>query len=233
MKENPKNQDDDYGKPRKGINPLTGKPRGLVPFEDVTDTGFTCRIAIVNPPEAHGDDQPKQSRVTDENGTPWDFVNPDFTPIKRESLRAPFFISARLLPALRVGGAVVSLEAAGTTSDWRDRFRYYIDLPDGSNYAGSLKSGVGGCSLQEAFVSLLAFLGAAAESCDRQQRTGRPGENAALCPQPVVEWASQHADEIGLLQQIQDEIVWREQYAHVAELCRALNAQKNPNRNEE
>jgi hypothetical protein len=111
-------------------------------------------------------------------------------------LHPPFEISARLLPSLHIGGAWVSLEYAGSTSDGRQRFRYYIDLPDGTEHvAAELKSGVGGCDLQEGFENLLAFLGAAAES---YRYRGMQGENSDLFPESVNAWAALNSDEIDL-----------------------------------
>jgi hypothetical protein len=103
------------------------------------------------------------------------------------TLLAPFEISSRLLPALRIGGAWISLEysALPGRGDGRIVYRYYIDLPDGYEHtANNLKSGCFGGTLQEGFQSLLAFLGSADEE---------------LFPAKVVEWARQNEDEIGLL----------------------------------
>lgn len=109
------------------------------------------------------------------------------------TLSPPFSISARLLPALTLAGATIQLENDGWTSDRRQRFRWTIDLPDGSEHTGNdLKSGVGGCSLQEAFGSLLSFLSAAGASWP-------DGENADLFPAAVCEWAAWHSDELSFL----------------------------------
>lgn len=114
------------------------------------------------------------------------------------TLREPVRISSRLLPGVQVGGAWVQLEYAGETSEGRQRYKWTIDLPDGSEFSGSdLKSGCGGGSLQSGFESLLSFLGAAAESW---RYRGAEGENSDLFPQAVVEWAAQNSDEISLLQ---------------------------------
>ncbi len=124
-------------------------------------------------------------------------------------IHLPFTIGSRLLPALRIGDAFLSLErddyaTAYQSPEGRDIFRWYVDLPDGTEHsAADLKSGCQGCTVQEAFCSLLSFLDAAQESLAYQERHGR-GEvnddsNASLFPRPVVEWAHQHADEIGSL----------------------------------
>lgn len=112
------------------------------------------------------------------------------------TLRDPIIITPRLLPGVKIGNTFISLERDGETRDNRDRFRWSIDL-DGKEYSGNdLKSGCGGCSMLEAFRSLVSFLSAAVESYSYKQRTGREGENIDLFPLPVVEWAYQHSSEI-------------------------------------
>lgn len=117
-------------------------------------------------------------------------------------LHPPFEISSRLLPALRVGGAVIQVEYSKRPGrDGRVRYQYTIDLPDGREYvADDLQSGCGGGTLQEGFESLLCFLGACGESVNYQTRTGGEGENADLFPDFVAEWASQNTDELAMVQ---------------------------------
>jgi hypothetical protein len=54
MKEKPKIQEDDYGKPRQGINPLTGKPRGPSRLREAKDTDW---LAIISSAEPEVEDQ--------------------------------------------------------------------------------------------------------------------------------------------------------------------------------
>jgi hypothetical protein len=121
---------------------------------------------------------------------------------ERMKLHPPFQISARLLPALRIGDAWLHLEHSDRPGDQgRDRYRWTLDLPDDSEYTDDdLQSGVQGGSLQEGFGSLLAFLGAAAESLEWRLRhnTKEADEdsNERLFPTRVVEWAYQNDDEI-------------------------------------
>lgn len=117
-------------------------------------------------------------------------------------LSPPFAISARLLPAIQIGGAWISLEYSRRgTSDGRTRYQWAIDLPDGSEHTGDdLKSGCGGGDLQGGFVSLLSFLAACGESVKFAQRTGREGENADLFPAPVAQWAADHTDDLMLVE---------------------------------
>jgi hypothetical protein len=114
-------------------------------------------------------------------------------------LHPPFIITPRLLPGVKIGKGFISLERDVTTNDNRDRFRWYVDI-DGKEYTDNdLKSGVGGCSFQEAFAALFSFLSAAAESYSYRQQTGTTGENEDLFPNSVVEWAYQHNSEIEIL----------------------------------
>ena len=115
-------------------------------------------------------------------------------------LNPPFEISPRLLPAVRVGSAFVSIEFAGQTSDGRARYRYHIDTPDWEYTGDDLKSGVGGGSLESGMESLLSFLSACGEAVAYSQRTGRESENADLFPPHVAQWCYQNSDELSLLQ---------------------------------
>ena len=116
-------------------------------------------------------------------------------------LSPPFIISARLLPALRIGDATLSLERMDElTPDNRDRFTWYLDMADGSEYSDSdLRSGVGGCTLQEAFRSLLSFLIHSAESYRPDDRDPRNNRSAGLFAEPVEEWTSANSEELSAL----------------------------------
>lgn len=112
------------------------------------------------------------------------------------TLKHPFFISSRLLPAVRVGEDTVSIEFGKQSPDGRIHYRVHIDFVDGTEFVDeSLRSGVGGGSLRDGMSSYLSFLGAAAES----YRNGS-GENSDLFPPHVVEWAHQHNGEISVVQ---------------------------------
>ena len=115
-------------------------------------------------------------------------------------LHEPFQISARLLPAIKVGKVTISIEADGKTSDGRIRWKYYLDGKDWEYENNDLKSGVGGGSLQDAFASLLSFLSACGESIAYGRRSGTPGDNANLFPPHVGEWADQYSDELSMLE---------------------------------
>jgi len=116
------------------------------------------------------------------------------------TLNPPFAISARLLPALVIGGATISIERISITPDNRDRFQYFIDLIDGKQCSGDdLRSGCGGGSIQSTFVSLLSFIDAFAEAHFYQLRSGRKSENADLFPTELAQWACENSDEISMI----------------------------------
>ena len=112
-------------------------------------------------------------------------------------LHPPFSIGSRLLPSLTVGDGTLSLEQVGRDRFGRGVYRWYVDILAGEFSAADL---VGPGGLQAVFGSLLAFLGAAAESYGYSQRSGQQGENSDLFPPAVVEWAYQHSDELSMLQ---------------------------------
>ena len=109
---------------------------------------------------------------------------------------APMFISSRLMAALKLpDGSTAHVSYLGRTYEGRQHYEWAIDDADGKQLGtdNDLHSGVGSpADYREAMESLLAFLGAAAESTDG-------GENADLFPIAVVEWARENSDEIGSL----------------------------------
>lgn len=119
-------------------------------------------------------------------------------------LHAPFFISARLLPALKLGDLIISLEMLPRESDGRNRYRYFIDPPAGCRAkpleASDLRSGCQGGTLVQGFGSLLCFLDSAAESKRWGERTGYRGENAGLFPAWVLNRVDE--SEIGYLREL-------------------------------
>lgn len=112
------------------------------------------------------------------------------------NLKYPFFISARLLPAVKVGEDTLSIEFGDETRDGRVAYRVYVDFSDGEEYVDeSVRSGVGGGNLRDGMSSFLSFLGAAAEAYRRGH-----SENANLFPKRVVEWAHRYDGEIACVQ---------------------------------
>lgn len=116
-------------------------------------------------------------------------------------LYRPVCITPRLLAGVQVDGASVSIGYAQRPgSGGRVRYRYCIDLPDGTAHEGDdLHSGCQGGSLQAGLACLLSFLSACGESAAYALRTGRGGENADLFPTAVAAWAMGCRDELGAL----------------------------------
>lgn len=127
---------------------------------------------------------------------------------------SPVIISPRLLPGVRIDSvrwlgrdddnagaptvtetAWVSVESTDDTNrDGKPRWRYFIDLPDGTEHVGDDLHGWGDAG--EMLATLLAFLDACAES--RRYSDG-DGENSRLFPDDVGAWAEHVSDELGLL----------------------------------
>lgn len=114
-------------------------------------------------------------------------------------LLSPFIISARLAPALSVGGATLSFNSNN----------FIIDLPNGEehvitdfHFAPGCRGDSAGKRLQDGFASILSFLSACAESRQYAVRNGKSpmeGENSDLFPENVGQWAEENSDEIAML----------------------------------
>lgn len=96
-------------------------------------------------------------------------------------LHAPFIIGPRLLPALRVHDMIISIDYDHAEGH-RIYFRYYIDGPGVEHSRADLSSP--NANMQEAFASLLAFMGQPEESF----------------PDQIVRWCEANADDIAILQ---------------------------------
>ena len=108
-------------------------------------------------------------------------------------LKPPFFISARLLPAVRIGDMTLSMEMLPRESDGRNRYRYFFDFPKGKSVEGAdLRSGCQGGTLVEGFGSLLAFLDSAASSAS-SDKCGFPPK--------VLRRVSDNESEVGALRE--------------------------------
>jgi hypothetical protein len=115
-------------------------------------------------------------------------------------LHSPFFISARLMPAIEIGNVTISIAFSPTATKGKSRYNVWFDFPNGKSYQDtSLRSGGCGGNLQEGMASLLSFLGAAGESYSYTMRTGRKSDNADLFEKPIVKWAYQNLDEISMI----------------------------------
>ena len=112
-------------------------------------------------------------------------------------IRCPLEITPRLQAGFRLGAGPniswVSIQRE-QSQDFRDRFSYAIDLPGGfSHEAADLASGIGGCTLQGALVTLLSFFSAAADAY-RYTQAGGDSDNSDLFPPEIMEWASDNDD---------------------------------------
>ena len=107
-------------------------------------------------------------------------------------LHPPFIISARLLPALQIGDAWLSLDHGAT---------FWIDLPDGTEHRiEDFHQGAGNRDLVDWFSAILSFLSAAVESRNyREQRREseiNPDGNEGLFPPDIVDWACENSSGI-------------------------------------
>lgn len=110
---------------------------------------------------------------------------------------SPFIISARLLPAVDVAGATVSVDPTSNRDHYgKPEWRYFIDLPDGTEHTGGELYGWGDAG--EMLETLLAFLGACGESVNYRDRTGRGGENADIFPPEVAAWCAANSDALSV-----------------------------------
>ena len=111
-------------------------------------------------------------------------------------LSTPFFISSRLLPAIKIADGVISLEPVKRAGP-HIRWRWYIDLPEGEFSEADMRTSWG---TQRAFESLLGFLSACAESYRyKMSFPDSEPENLDPFPPEVAEWAYINSDEISML----------------------------------
>lgn len=111
-------------------------------------------------------------------------------------LHAPFEISARLLPALRIGDAWLSLESCEFTNggratfilDYTDEHGKRAEYRDANLRSGAMRPFE---SPVEAFETFISFLSAAAEASE-------DGDNADLFPPAVMAWAREAGDTISM-----------------------------------
>lgn len=107
-------------------------------------------------------------------------------------------ITPRLLPGIQVSGAWISLEPVNRQDGMgKPLWRWYVDLPDGTEHSGKDLAGWGDAG--EMLASLVGFLGACGESVAYGRRSGRKGELEDLFPPAVAEWADGASDELATL----------------------------------
>lgn len=113
-------------------------------------------------------------------------------------LLAPFFISSRLAPAIKLADGELSynsgkftLETPTFTHSWQAGFPR-------CRVRGATDANV----LQDAFRAQCSFLSACAESrayAERQGKDASEGENSDLFPSEVGEWAQANSGEIDMM----------------------------------
>lgn len=103
----------------------------------------------------------------------------------------PVFISSRLMAAVSIGGAEVSVGPTGRTDrDGKPVWNWIVELEDGETFSGSDLAGYD--DHNGMLGTLLAFLGAFAEA-------RRPdSDNRSLFPDGLRAWAEENSDEIGM-----------------------------------
>jgi len=112
-------------------------------------------------------------------------------------LHAPFSISARLLPAIAIG------TGAETVTVSLDRSGFVLDGPFGEHRVAGLRLSPMSRTVEDAFETLLSFMGAAAESyryAERKGMDGMDGENSELFPREVTEALAQVSSELECVQ---------------------------------
>lgn len=115
------------------------------------------------------------------------------------TLHSPMQISPRLLPAVQVAGAWISIEPAGVRDD-RIEWHWHIDAKGGlTQSGGDLSSGVGTTDDEAGYRStmsaLISFLMDAAEQYRHDSDYDDPSFYTS-----IVHWAYQNDDELGMLQ---------------------------------
>lgn len=119
-------------------------------------------------------------------------------------LHEPFIIGPRLLPALKIGDAFLSLDgmtesrvAFGSRQMRRHHPVFILDIGADSYEIDDVSSGAGGFrSVVDPFEALLSFMSACAESIHYRERTGMGGDNADLFEPAVAQWCADNASEI-------------------------------------
>lgn len=108
-------------------------------------------------------------------------------------LHQPFFISARLLPAIKVDGVTISVERGAHDRMGREGVACYFDLPDGTEVVDDDLNVLYSTPTQEVFSTLFAFLGCGKQAyCDTD-------EGPALFDQRLHEWIEANEEEFGCL----------------------------------
>lgn len=122
-------------------------------------------------------------------------------------LDPPLMISARLLPAVKIGDCTISLEFHDYSADNRCTLATHYDRPGKKSYTEiALSTGVGeewnDETVRKSFCALLGFISAAVESREYRERQGKPRDDndndttENLFPPFIVKYFSEHSSEL-------------------------------------
>ena len=113
-------------------------------------------------------------------------------------LKLPLIITPRLLPGVKIGDSFLSIKFHHQLKKYNSRYyyNYYIDTPSFEHSAHDISTH--NYDIQEALLTLLSFLSAAAESY-YSTLVGRFSDNRDLFPENVMEWAYLNSDEISII----------------------------------
>lgn len=107
-------------------------------------------------------------------------------------------ISSRLLPAVDVAGATISISPTPRRGrDGKPEWNWFVDLPDGREFSGAELWGFGDAG--NMLETLVSFLAACGESVAYSRRSGRDSENANLFEPALAEWCDSAAEELGMV----------------------------------
>lgn len=116
-------------------------------------------------------------------------------------LLSPFFISARLAPAIKISDATLSFDSGKFVLDFDSGMSPHT-IKDFRFPACRIAGETNESALQSGFSSVLSFLGACAESRRYAARRGKDpqeGENSDLFPERVGQWAESVSDELSMM----------------------------------
>lgn len=121
-------------------------------------------------------------------------------------LKAPFIITPRLLPGIKIGQTTISIDCNGYDRDGRVKWRVFFDpmredrkllkktvMVDG--FASHRWIGQDSLFLLEQAKGLCSFLGAFVEA----SRYGKSSDNWDLFPDSLREWALNYSGEIDIM----------------------------------
>jgi len=123
---------------------------------------------------------------------------------RKMTLERPLIISARLLPAVKVGDDTLSIEFNEASKSWA----FFVDTKDGKTFSDD---GLRGrfSDVREVFSCLFDFMLACAESVRFEKYSGRKGENSELFSPEIVDWIVDNQSAIEYLQfELSGENAW-------------------------